>query len=160
MCTSLNAKNKLTIMHALTVRSGIQRGSPPLLLLYVWLGNKFIWAWCINSDSGVDCRTNRKHAILLLLGCNWTSSYMNTSCGQTAPLQQVDITAMCSTGINHFWLVGFFLFCWQKNLFQLIWSINFFRVFIRSRVPGTGTRLLWTECPATQSAKLKKTARK
>ena len=30
------------------------------------------------------------------------------------------------------------------------------RVFIRSRVPGTGTRLLWTEYPATYSAKLKK----
>ena len=31
-----------------------------------------------------------------------------------------------------------------------------FRVFIRSRVPGTGTRLLWTEYPATYSAKFKK----
>ena len=40
-------------------------------------------------------------------------------------------------------------------------TLGYRRVFIRSRVPGTGTRLLWTEYPATLSVKLKKrTARK
>ena len=115
---------KLTIMHALTVRSGIQRGSPPLLLLYVWLGNKFIWAWCTNNDSGVDCRNNIKHAILLLtrLQLNfllhehflWAATSL-TAGGHHHPIRIRQTLRLCSSG-DHFWLVGvFLLYIWQKT---------------------------------------------
>ena len=132
-CASLDAKNKLTILHALTVRSGIQRGSPPLLLLYVWLGNKFIWAWCTNSDSGVDCRTNIKHVHVctgnlitskpaaIELPLIWTLPVSRHLPYSRWTLLHCVLLESTISG----WLV-FFLFYWQKNLFQLIWLITFF----------------------------------
>ena len=137
--TSLNAK-KIYIIHALTVRSGIQRGSPPLLLLYVWLGNKFIWAWCINSDSGVDCRNDIKHVILLLtcprlqLNFLWYEHFLWAAIslavgGHHHPIRIKQTLRLCSTGINHFWLVGVFLFYWQKTFSSWFGWSTFSTVF-------------------------------
>ena len=77
---------------------------------------------------------NRKcHSKLTIKGLLWTNSFM--------------LLAMR-------WLKCLLCIIVFNNVGDALISINLlpdisYRVFIRSRVPGTGTRLLWTEYPAT-----------